>query len=79
MPTVGLSVEQFTKSRVTLTVFDMSGTPKYRQALWEQFYADCNAIIFVLDASDRQRLPLARQEFENMLQHKCNNDLILSV
>lgn len=70
IPTVGFSVEQFVKSKITFTVFDMSGAGRYRN-LWEHYYGDADAIIFVLDASDKARLLMARDEFESMMEHKC--------
>lgn len=40
---------------LAFTVFDMSGAGRYRN-LWEQYYKDAQAIIFVVDSSDRLRL-----------------------
>lgn len=40
---------------LTFTVFDMSGAGRYR-TLWEQYYAEAEAIIFVIDAADKLRL-----------------------
>jgi ADP-ribosylation factor-like protein 6 len=44
-----------TASGLSLTVFDMSGAGRYRQ-LWEHYYREAQAIIFVLDSADRLRL-----------------------
>lgn len=46
----------------------MSGQSKYRQ-LWEHYYNDTNAIIFVLDSTDRVRGVVARDELDQMLNH----------
>ena len=51
VPTVGFSVEEFTKNGLSFTVFDMSGQGRYRN-LWEHYYKDAQAIIFVIDCSD---------------------------
>lgn len=40
---------------LAFTVFDMSGAGRYRN-LWEQYYKDAQAIIFVVDSSDRLRV-----------------------
>jgi GTPase SAR1 family protein len=40
---------------LTLTVFDMSGAGCYR-LLWEQYYLETQAVIFVVDSADRLRL-----------------------
>jgi GTPase SAR1 family protein len=50
-PTVGFNVEQFSRSSINFTVFDMSGAGKYR-TLWEHYYKDADAIVFVIDCSD---------------------------
>ena len=44
-----------TASGLRFTVFDMSGAGRYR-ALWEQYYADAAAAVFVVDSADRLRL-----------------------
>ncbi|KAF6258276.1 ARF-like small GTPase [Scenedesmus sp. NREL 46B-D3] len=67
-PTVGLSVEQFQRGGLTLTVFDMSGAGRYR-LLWEQYYLETQAVIFVVDSADRLRLVVAKDELDNMLSN----------
>ena len=39
---------------MSFTVFDMSGAGRYRN-LWENYYADADAIIYVIDTSDKVR------------------------
>lgn len=39
VPTVGFSVEEFTKNGLAFTVFDMSGQGRYRN-LWEHYYKE---------------------------------------
>ncbi len=56
--TVGFKVETFSKSKIDFTVFDMSGQSKYR-SLWEQYYEEAEAIIFVIDSADRLRIKVA--------------------
>ena len=40
VPTVGFSVEEFSKNGLAFTVFDMSGQGRYRN-LWEHYYKVC--------------------------------------
>ncbi|CAM9734485.1 unnamed protein product, partial [Choristocarpus tenellus] len=68
-PTVGLEVERFTKSHINFTMMDMSGSSKYR-ALWEQYLSDVQAIIFVIDSTDRIRMCVAKQELDGLLGQK---------
>ncbi len=45
---------------------DMSGQSKYRN-LWSHYYADTDAIVFVIDSTDRLRLAVAKEELRLML------------
>jgi ADP-ribosylation factor-like protein 6 len=66
VPTIGLSTEEFSKNGVQFTAFDMSGQNRYRN-LWEHYYKDAEAIIFVVDSTDRLRFVVARNELEQLL------------
>jgi GTPase SAR1 family protein len=50
-------------------MFDMSGAGKYRN-LWEAYYRNCQAVIFVVDSADKIRMVVAKDELQNMLQSK---------
>lgn len=67
-PTIGFQVEQFTKGKINFTVYDMSGQSRYR-TLWEQYYRDVQAIIFVIDSTDKIRMCVAKEELEQLLSH----------
>lgn len=66
VPTVGFSVEEFSKNGLQFTIFDMSGQGRYRN-LWEHYYKDVGGVIFVLDATDKVRFCVAKDELETML------------
>lgn len=68
-PTVGFSVEEFEQSGLCFTVFDMSGAGRYRN-LWEQYYRETEAIIFVVDSADKIRLAVVKDELDNMLSNE---------
>ncbi|XP_070607840.1 ADP-ribosylation factor-like protein 6 isoform X3 [Erythrolamprus reginae] len=69
VPTIGFSIEKFKTSRyLSFTVFDMSGQGRYRN-LWEHYYKDCQAIIFVIDSSDLLRMVVAKEELDTLLSH----------
>lgn len=72
VPTVGFTVERLSgmvknKSNISLTAFDMSGQGRYRN-LWEHYYSNVEAIIFVVDSTDALRLVVARDELDMMLR-----------
>uniref|UniRef100_H2Y3Y0 ADP-ribosylation factor-like protein 6 n=1 Tax=Ciona savignyi TaxID=51511 RepID=H2Y3Y0_CIOSA len=68
-PTVGFCVEQFNSGNLSFTVFDMSGQGRYRN-LWEHYYSSSDAIIFVVDSTDKLRMPVAKEELNQLLSHK---------
>ena len=69
-PTVGFNVERFTLNKCKLTVVDMSGQGKYHE-LWECYYKDIQAIIFVVDAaSSVEQLEESKSMLATMLSHK---------
>ncbi|XP_064404166.1 ADP-ribosylation factor-like protein 6 [Halichondria panicea] len=67
-PTIGFSVDIFTHANLSFTVFDMSGQGRYR-GLWEHYYKDVHAVMFVVDSSDKLRLPVAKDELDQLLAH----------
>lgn len=69
VPTVGFQVQTFTREIFKFSVFDMSGQGKYRD-LWQHYFSETDAIIFVIDSSDKLRCGVAREELEEMLQSK---------
>jgi len=68
VPTVGFSVEEFTRNGLTFTVFDMSGQGRYRN-LWEHYYKEVGGIIFCIDSTDKLRMCVAKDELESLLAH----------
>jgi len=68
VPTVGFNVEKFKMKTLAFTAFDMSGQGRYRN-LWEQYYRECDGIIFVIDSSDKLRMVVAKDELDLLLQH----------
>ncbi len=56
-------------SNLKFTCFDMSGQSTYR-GLWEAYYAEVQAVVFVLDSSDKVRMAMAKDELDMLLKHK---------
>jgi GTPase SAR1 family protein len=59
-PTVGFNVEQFSRSSINFTVFDMSGAGKYR-TLWEHYYKASRALCDVILSRIRQKTETERE------------------
>ncbi|XP_005747905.1 ADP-ribosylation factor-like protein 6 isoform X3 [Pundamilia nyererei] len=69
VPTIGFNIEKFKSSSLSFTVFDMSGQSRYRN-LWEHYYKESHAIIFVIDSSDKLRMVVAKEELDTLLNHE---------
>ncbi|KAM9993024.1 hypothetical protein ACTFIY_010483 [Dictyostelium cf. discoideum] len=50
----------------SMTVWDVGGQHKIR-ALWKHYYQGSNAIIFVIDSTDRERIDEVKEEIDNLL------------
>lgn len=62
-PTIGFKKQTFSRNGIDFEVFDMSGQSKYRNFWQENASYTANridGIIFVVDASDRLRINVAR-------------------
>lgn len=66
VPTVGLNVEQIKYRGMNFTLWDVSGQAT---RLWKHYFDKINAIIFVVDSNDRERIQRAQEEL-----HKVIND-----
>lgn len=66
---MGFNVETVTFKNLKLQVWDLGGQSGLRP-YWRCYYQDTNAIVYVIDSADRERLDLARQELEFMLQEE---------
>ncbi len=54
-PTIGFNVETVQYKNLNMTVWDVGGQERIR-ALWKHYYSGVGAIIFVVDANDRERV-----------------------
>ncbi|KAF7504757.1 hypothetical protein GJ744_001758 [Endocarpon pusillum] len=66
IPTVGFNMQRVQKGHVTLKCWDLGGQPRFR-TMWERYCRDVNAMVFVVDAADRDAIPVAREELHILL------------
>ncbi|KAM9968299.1 hypothetical protein ACTFIW_002737 [Dictyostelium discoideum] len=66
IPTIGFNVETIEYKNLSMTVWDVGGQNKIR-ALWKHYYHGTNAIIFVVDSTDRERIDEVKEEIDNLL------------
>ncbi|CAM0947277.1 unnamed protein product [Alopecurus aequalis] len=67
VPTVGFNVEKVQYKNVAFTVWDVGGQEKLRP-LWKMYLSNSDALIYVVDSLDRERIGDARQEFQTIIK-----------
>ena len=78
MPTIGFNVETLEYKNIAFTVWDVGGQEKLR-ALWRHYFAATQALIFVVDSSDRARLQEAAEELHRLIHEEELKDALLLV
>ena len=64
-PTKGFNVEKVQYKNVQFTVWDVGGQEKLRP-LWKHYFSDTDALIYVVDCQDRDRVDRAGEEFRSI-------------
>ncbi|XP_066979003.1 ADP-ribosylation factor 4-like [Macrobrachium rosenbergii] len=78
IPTVGFNVESVEHQNVTYTVYDFGNQPWISQMI--KLYAEgTSAVIFVVDSSDTERIAIAKEALDLMLEDKHLEDCPLLV
>ncbi|KAJ1258645.1 hypothetical protein BS78_10G091200 [Paspalum vaginatum] len=67
VPTIGFNVEKVECKNVAFTVWDVGGQDKLRP-LWRQYLSKSDALIYVVDSTDRDRIGVAREEFQAVVE-----------
>mmetsp|Transcript_34179 Transcript_34179/g.43127 ORF Transcript_34179/g.43127 Transcript_34179/m.43127 type:complete len:181 (+) Transcript_34179:174-716(+) len=66
IPTIGFNVEKIRYKKLEFNVWDIGGQDKLR-GLWRHYFENTDALIYVVDANDRDRLDLARDTLHWLL------------
>ncbi|GMS94577.1 hypothetical protein PENTCL1PPCAC_16752, partial [Pristionchus entomophagus] len=61
IPTIGFNVEQVEFKSITFTIWDVGGQQRIR-ALWKYYFQNTQALIYVVDSSDVDRIEESREE-----------------
>jgi small GTP-binding protein len=67
LPTIGFKVGFFRFDNLEFVVWDVSGQDRLRP-FWRHYYRGTAGVVFVVDASDRDRVPLVRKELQSILK-----------
>ena len=66
-PTQGFNIKSLIHEGFKLNVWDIGGQKAIRP-YWPNYYDSTDALIFVIDASDRKRLPECGEELQSLLE-----------
>jgi small GTP-binding protein len=67
VPTVGLNVESIKYRDHQLTLWDVSGSAT---RLWKHYFDKINAVIYVIDSADKERLAKSKTYLYRVMQDK---------
>ncbi|XP_042030845.1 ADP-ribosylation factor-like protein 8c [Salvia splendens] len=67
IPTVGFNMRKVTKGNVTIKLWDLGGQRRFR-SMWERYCRGVTAIVYVVDAADRDSIPITRSELHDLLK-----------
>ncbi|KAJ6971229.1 uncharacterized protein [Populus alba] len=68
VPTVGLNIGRIEVENSKLLFWDLGGQPGLR-SIWEKYYEEAHALIYVIDAACPSRFEDAKSELEKVLRH----------
>ena len=74
-PTVGLNLARIEKRRAKFVFWDVGGQPVLRK-IWEKYYSQCHAVVFVVDGSDESRLDEASQTLDRLYSAASPTELV---
>lgn len=66
LPTVGLNVGRMEAYGVNLVLWDLGGQAPLR-SIWDKYYEETHAVMYVVDASDRNRFEESKNAMERVL------------
>jgi len=69
IPTIGFNVETVTYKNLKFQVWDLGGQTSIRP-YWRCYYSNTDAIIYVVDSMDRDRIGISKQELVSMLEEE---------
>ncbi|XP_065070371.1 ADP-ribosylation factor-like protein 1 [Rhopilema esculentum] len=78
IPTIGFNVETVTYKNLKFQVWDLGGQTSIRP-YWRCYYANTDAVIYVVDSQDRDRIGISKQELVAMLEEEELQKAVLVV
>ncbi|EDN10105.1 conserved hypothetical protein [Histoplasma mississippiense (nom. inval.)] len=78
IPTIGFNTARVQKGHVTLKCWDLGGQPRFRP-MWERYCRGVNALLYVVDAADKEKLPTATEELHDLVSKRSLHGIPLLV
>jgi len=78
IPTIGFNVETLQYKNLKFQVWDLGGQTSIRP-YWRCYYSNTDAIIYVVDSTDKERMGVSKQELMSMLEEEELKKSILVV
>lgn len=69
VPTVGLNIGRIVVGSVKLLFWDLGGQSALR-TIWDKYYSEAHALVFVVDAANETRLQEAKAAFEEVVNER---------
>jgi len=78
IPTIGFNVETVPYKNISFVCWDVGGPDKIRP-LWRHYYQGTDAIIFVVDSNDRDRIHNSQEDLQMILKEDEIKDAVILV
>ena len=78
MPTISFNVESIQYKNVSFTCWDVGGQTKLRP-LWRHYFQNTQALIWVVDSNDQERISEAAEELNSLLREDELRESVLLV
>ncbi|XXG51131.1 hypothetical protein AAC387_Pa02g4972 [Persea americana] len=75
---VGFNMRKVTKGNVTMKLWDLGGQRRFR-SMWERYCRGISAIVYVVDAADKNSVIISRSEMHDLLMKPSLNGIPLLV
>jgi small GTP-binding protein len=73
VPTIGFNCEHIKFGSLSFIGWDIGGQNRIRK-LWHNYYENADAVVFVIDSSDRARFPEVKEELTKLTEHTYLKD-----
>ncbi|XP_069123314.1 uncharacterized protein [Argopecten irradians] len=78
IPTIGFNIETLEHNNVELTTWDLGGRDKARP-LYRHYYPGTDAIVFVVDSNDRERIDEIQKELHTTIKEDELREIIVVI